>query len=117
MSDVTQRKLVRDRVPQILRSHGIEPVTSVLTPGEYTAALMDKLVEESTELRGAVTAEERIAELADVWEVFTSLCDDVGFTLDEVAQAAEFTRLVRGGFSERISMEMMPSSATLPAAS
>lgn len=116
MSEVTHRKLVRDRVPQLLRSNGTEPVTQVLAPDEYTAALLDKLVEESTELRDA-SAEERLGELADIWEVLTSLVDDLGFTLDEVAQAAEFTRLVRGSFSERIALETRPLPAALPSAS
>ena len=104
MSDVTHRKLVRDRVPQLIRSNGEEPVTRVLAPDEYTAALMDKLVEESAELRDAMP-EERIGELADVWEVLAALVDDLGFTLDDVAQAAAFTRLVRGGFAERVWLE------------
>ena len=113
MSDVTHRKLVRDLVPQLIRSNGEEPVTRVLAPDEYTAALMDKLVEESAELRDAMP-EERIGELADVWEVLAALVDDLGFTLDDVAQAAAFTRLVRGGFAERVWLEStVPGSPVL----
>ncbi|GAB3084028.1 nucleoside triphosphate pyrophosphohydrolase [Pedococcus soli] len=104
MHEKRHRKLVRDRVPAIIRSKGEEAQTTVLAPAEFTPALLDKLVEESVELRMAPTRGQ-LDELADVWEVLTTVVTELGFTLDEVEQAASFKRIVRGGFSERVWLE------------
>ena len=104
MSVVEHRKLVRDRVPQLIRSHGDELVTRTLTAPEFRDALLAKLVEEAQELRAAAP-DQRIAELADVWEVFSTAVDDLGFTMEQVEQAALFKRVVRGGFAERTWLE------------
>jgi predicted house-cleaning noncanonical NTP pyrophosphatase (MazG superfamily) len=104
MSVVEHRKLVRDRVPQQIRSRGDEPTTRTLSDAEFTSALLAKLVEEAQELQVAAETE-RLPELADVWEVLTTLVASLGFTQDDVALAAQFTRTVRGGFSEKTWLE------------
>lgn len=108
MPEMRHRKLVRDRIPTIIRSRGEQARTTVLAPAEFTPALLDKLVEESVELRMAPTREQ-LDELADVWEVLTTVVADLGFTMDEVEQAATFKRVVRGGFSERVWLESTSS--------
>ena len=112
MPETRHRKLVRDRVPALIRSRGEDTRTTVLAPSEFTPALLDKLVEESVELRMA-PATERLEELADVWEVLTTVVQDLGFTLDEVEQAATFKRIVRGGFSERVWLESTSDAAAV----
>ncbi|MFE7271919.1 nucleoside triphosphate pyrophosphohydrolase [Streptomyces sp. NPDC057623] len=44
-----QGKLVRDRIPQIIREGGAEPVTYVAGPEDYRSRLRDKLREEVAE--------------------------------------------------------------------
>lgn len=70
-------KLVRDRIPQIIRNEGAEPVTYIAGPEEYRARLREKLREEVAEL---LDADERSApgELADVAEVLLALAADLG---------------------------------------
>ena len=97
-------KLVRDRVPDLIRSRGAIAQTTVLSASDYTTALLDKLVEEAVELRIAEPGK-HIEELADVWEVLTTAAEQLGFTMQEVEQAATFKRIVRGGFSERLRLE------------
>lgn len=113
MSVVEHHKLVRDRVPQLIRSRGSEPITRSLSPDEYRTALLAKLVEEAQELRDATEAE-RLPELADVWEVLTSLLTELDFSLDDVSLAAQFKRTVRGGFDERVFLETTSDDADLP---
>lgn len=113
MSVVEHHKLVRDRVPQLIRSRGSEPVTRTLTPPEYCTALLAKLVEEAEELRSAQVAD-RLPELADVWEVWTTLLDCLGFSQEDVAMAAQFKRTVRGGFAERTWLESTTELADAP---
>jgi predicted house-cleaning noncanonical NTP pyrophosphatase (MazG superfamily) len=110
MSVVEHRKLVRDRLPQLIRSRGDEPVTRTLSDAEFTSALLAKLVEEAQELQAAADAD-RLPELADVWEVLTTLVASLGFSQDDVALAAQFTRTVRGGFGERVWLETTTQAA------
>ncbi|MFB7025818.1 MULTISPECIES: nucleoside triphosphate pyrophosphohydrolase [Streptomyces] len=94
-------KLVRDRIPQIIRNEGAEPVTYIAGPEEYRARLREKLREEVAEL---LDADERSApgELADVAEVLLALAADLGLNPQQleairVAKAGE-----RGSFAGRI---------------
>ena len=103
-AQMRHRKLVRDRVPDLIRSRGEVAETTVLGAGAYTTALLDKLVEEAVELRIAEPGQ-HIEELADVWEVLTTAVEQLGFTMAEVEQAATFKRIVRGGFDERLWLE------------
>lgn len=103
-AQMRHRKLVRDRVPALIRSRGEAVQTRVLTSQDFETALLDKLVEEAVELRIADVSQ-RIDELADVWEVLTTAAAQLGFTMAEVEQAAEFKRVVRGGFDERLWLE------------
>jgi hypothetical protein len=43
---VVYRKLVRDRIPEIIQSEGRHPVTRVLDDGSYRRALLAKLATE-----------------------------------------------------------------------
>lgn len=104
MPETQHQKLVRDRIPAIIRSRGEQAHTVVLPPADFTTALLDKLVEESVELRTA-RSQEQLDELADVWEVLTTVVADLGYTLEEIEQAASFKRIVRGGFAERVWLE------------
>ena len=103
-AQMRHRKLVRDRVPDLIRSRGEIAETTVLGAGAYTTALLDKLVEEAVELRIAEPGQ-HIEELADVWEVLTTAVEQLGFTMADVEQAATFKRIVRGGFGERLWLE------------
>jgi len=67
-------KLVRDRVPEVIRSRGESVRAAKATPRIHVELLKGKAVEEALELF-AETSESRIfAEMADVLEVLTSLC-------------------------------------------
>lgn len=46
---VVCRKLVRDRIPEIIKSEGRRPVARVLDEASYRQALLAKLIEEAEE--------------------------------------------------------------------
>jgi len=46
---VPYRKLVRDRIPEIIAAEGRHPVTRILDQADYRQALLDKLAEEAAE--------------------------------------------------------------------
>lgn len=95
-------KLVRDRIPEIMRAKELDPDTRVLSQDEYWAALLDKLDEEADELREAGRPEDRLEEAADVYEVLSAITKAIGFSVAELREAADRKRAARGGFEERI---------------
>jgi predicted house-cleaning noncanonical NTP pyrophosphatase (MazG superfamily) len=94
-------KLVRDRIPEIIRQSGGVPLVLRLDAAQYVAALRAKLVEEATEAHNAVTGEHLLEELADVLEVVLALATAAGARFDDVAELARAKREARGGFSKR----------------
>jgi predicted house-cleaning noncanonical NTP pyrophosphatase (MazG superfamily) len=97
-------KLVRDRIPAIMRAAGREPRTRVLGRSEYIRSLLDKLVEEAQELKSAAP-QSRMEEAADVYEVLLAITTATGTTMEAVQAEADRKRAERGGFSERIWLE------------
>ena len=91
---ISHNKLVRDRIPEIIRSAGQQPVTRVLDQGDYQVALLEKLAEEAREARQA-PAEELPAELADVLEVLQAIANAHGLPWDQVVATAARKRTDR----------------------
>ena len=93
------RKLVRDRIPEIIRAEGRSPVVEVLAVDERRAALIAKLLEEATEAAGAEGAQ-LAEELADVLEVVRALAAELHLSLSEVTELADRKKSERGGFDD-----------------
>ena len=96
-----KEKLVRDRIPQIIRAQGDEPIVRIADPGEYRKLLRAKLVEEAHEV---VTADDAHVpeELADVLEVVLALAADLGFDARGLERLRVAKAVERGSFTERI---------------
>ncbi|MFH8491927.1 nucleoside triphosphate pyrophosphohydrolase [Streptomyces longisporoflavus] len=94
-------KLVRDRIPQVIRESGAEPVTYIAGSREYRTRLRDKLGEEVAEF---LEADEAGApeELADVLEVVRALAADLGLDADQLEKIRAAKEGERGGFAARI---------------
>lgn len=97
-------KLVRDQIPEIIQAAGRTAYVRVLDDAEYDAALLDKLVEEVAELR-ATTAEHRLEEAADVYEVLLAIVARQGGDATDLVAAADLKRCSRGGFEDRLWLE------------
>lgn len=94
-------KLVRDKIPDIIRSKGREPVMHVATEEEYHEKLNQKLQEEVNEyLHG-----EKAEELADILEVVEALAAEKHVTMDELAAIKKKKFEERGGFAQKIILE------------
>lgn len=101
---VTYNKLVRDRVPEIIRQDGHGAVTRVLDHDGFLAELLAKLVEEAQEARVA-SADDLPAELADVLEVLQAAVTAASMTWEELLAVAGGKRARRGGFSRQLFLE------------
>ena len=95
-------KLVRDKIPDMIRAAGRTPHVRTLRTAEYRTALLDKLREEVAELIAAATSDAVIEEAADVLEVLTAIAAWHGGTLDNIVGVARSKRAERGGFDMRL---------------
>ncbi|HEX5594787.1 MAG TPA: nucleoside triphosphate pyrophosphohydrolase [Micromonosporaceae bacterium] len=91
-------KLVRDRIPEIIRATGRDPVVRVASDAEMDALLRAKLVEEVDEFLASGEPE----ELADVLEVVLALAERAGLDPEALEQLRAEKAGARGRFSRRI---------------
>ncbi|RLA42625.1 MAG: hypothetical protein DRR42_23070 [Gammaproteobacteria bacterium] len=104
------RKLVRDKIPEVVRSSGEEVRIETLNKVERQAALRVKLLEEAFEAKDAV-AGELLGELADVLEVVRALARASDLSIEEVERERKKKELKRGSFDDGIVlMETLSSS-------
>ena len=68
-------KLVRDRIPEIIRKRGAQCEVRVLEDGEFEQCLKAKLGEEVSEFIGASSVDDRVAEIADIYEVLDGIME------------------------------------------
>ena len=95
---IVYNKLVRDRIPEIIRQQGEAPRTRILEPQEYTALLEAKLDEEVREFHG----DKNLEELADILEVVYALAEDLGHTRQELDEIYIRKHEKRGGFRDKV---------------
>lgn len=98
-------KLVRDKIPEIIKSNNAEPFIRILTDEEYKQELERKLLEEYNEVLQTKTKEERIEELSDMIEIIKALAALEQSTLYEVIEVSNQKALKRGGFDKKIYLE------------
>ncbi len=101
-----KEKLVRDKIPDIIKKNGGAPRFRVLDPGSWLNWLRIKHTEESEELLQASGRAELLEELADVKEVFDTLCRELSIAPEEVSSVQETKRTERGGFTKFYVLEM-----------
>ncbi|MFA5637277.1 MAG: nucleoside triphosphate pyrophosphohydrolase [Anaerovoracaceae bacterium] len=98
MKVTNYNKLVRDKVPQIIKDSGKECVCETLPDEEYIKMLNEKLVEEAREY----TETGDIEELADMGEVMHAILDYKNTSLEEFQKVRMEKLQAHGGFKDRI---------------
>ena len=94
-------KLVRDKIPEIIKADGKEPITRVLSEQEFLNELDKKLNEEVEEYQ----ADKSLEELADVVEIVYTICEARGYTIEDLMEIKAQKKDKRGGFKDRIYWE------------
>ena len=98
MSIAEYHKLVRDKIPEMIREQGETPVFRILEQEEYLKELDRKLDEEIREYQ----EDKSMEELADVLEVMLAICKARGYSEQELRDVYEKKHAKRGGFEEKI---------------
>ncbi|MRH41587.1 phosphoribosyl-ATP pyrophosphohydrolase [Aquibacillus halophilus] len=101
----TYNKLVRDKIPEIIKEDGKSFTSKILSNEEYRDSLYRKLVEEVEELISTDSSSEVVEEAADVIEVIEALIKLNGSTIQEVEQVKADKKDRRGGFDKRIFLQ------------
>ena len=94
----TYNKLVRDRIPEIIKSTGKSCTTVILSAEDYLRMIDAKLDEELAEYH----KDQNIEELADLLEVIRAAAIARGYTLDDLERVRAEKAAKRGGFEKRI---------------
>ncbi|HHD80159.1 MAG TPA: phosphoribosyl-ATP pyrophosphohydrolase [Campylobacterales bacterium] len=94
-------KLVRDKIPEIIKNKGITPITHIASDEEYQQKLKAKLQEEVNEFLEDNSQE----ELADILEVIYALCNLYNFDKDKLEQLRKDKAEKRGKFKDKIILD------------
>jgi predicted house-cleaning noncanonical NTP pyrophosphatase (MazG superfamily) len=94
-------KLVRDKIPEYIKSKGGTPVIHIADEKEYWQKLREKLQEEVNEFMEA----ESIEEMADILEVIDAILDFKKFDKEEVQKVKNKKADERGKFKDKIVLE------------
>jgi len=98
-------KLVRDKIPEIIKQNGGNAIVRVLDDDEYKKELLKKVVEEGNELMRAEDRERTINEIADIQEVLMAVKTAFEIKEKEVEEVQTKKRTNRGGFGKKIFLE------------
>ena len=96
-------KLIRDRIPEIIRQAGRECEVKTMPQLEYHQALLDKLIEEAKEAAQA-NSDDLVEELADIYEVIDAILNDIGIDKSLILATQQQKRQKKGGFVSKLKL-------------
>jgi len=99
-------KLVRDKIPEIIRKDNSLPVIHILEENGFKKELAYKLLEESIEaVKARHDKAELVKEIGDVYEVIDAIIEAYGLSRSEIIELKNLRKENRGGFKDRIFLE------------
>ena len=101
MKKVYYKKLIRDKIPEIIKSKGGEYKIRTLQKREFEKELKKKLLEESKEILEA-PKKELVNELSDVLEIIKSIASHFKIDFKEIEKCQIKRKKERGGFLKRL---------------
>lgn len=94
-------KLIRDKIPEIIKSKGKTSTTHIASDEEYWKSLKEKLKEEVIEFDKDSNEE----EFADVLEVLEAIKEFKNFNQDNIEHIKEKKAKEKGKFKEKIILD------------
>lgn len=94
-------KLVRDKIPEIIKNDNCKPITKVLNDEEYIKELNKKLKEETNEYLN----DNNVEELADIVEVIYAILDSKNVSIEKFETIRKLKVEKRGAFKNKIFLE------------
>ncbi|MFA6131084.1 MAG: nucleoside triphosphate pyrophosphohydrolase [Patescibacteria group bacterium] len=94
-------KLVRDKIPEIIKRKGEACEMHIASAKEFDVKLKEKLLEEVSEY----LENETIEEMADIYEVLEAICARKKFEKRTVLSMKRKKQKERGAFTKRIILD------------
>jgi predicted house-cleaning noncanonical NTP pyrophosphatase (MazG superfamily) len=94
-------KLVRDKIPEIIKEKKAVPITHIASDDEYWQKLKEKLQEEVDEFK----KDENDEEIADILEVIHAICDFKKIDKNNLELLRKKKAEERGGFKNKIILD------------
>ena len=101
MKKIVYNKLVRDKIPEIIKQTGKTCTCSTLAYEDYLKMLDEKLNEELAEYQ----EDKSMEELADLLEVVRAIAIARGSSIEEIEEIRRAKAEKRGGFEKKIYLE------------
>jgi len=98
---VRYNKLVRDRIPEIIRKRGNIAVTHIASKKEYWKKLKEKLGEETDEFLKDGSKE----EIVDILEIVYAICEYKKIDMRKLEALRKKKAKERGGFKKKIILD------------
>ena len=99
---VRYNKLIRDRIPKIIKEAGWRPTVRKLKKEEFLGALKKKVSEEARELIRAKNKKGIIDEIVDIQELLDALTSEMKVTKPYLKKIQCIKKKKRGGFKKRL---------------
>lgn len=93
-------KLVRDKIPDIIKENGEFPIFDILSDDDYKKELERKILEECNEVLNS-SGTDRIEKLADLLEVMIFLAKLEGNTYEDIERTRILKNEKRGSFVKK----------------
>jgi len=94
-------KLIRDKIPEIIKKVNKKPITHIASEEEYWKKLKEKLLEETKEF----IEEPNEEELSDILEVINAICKYKNFSRERINKIQKEKAEKRGSFNKRIILD------------
>lgn len=99
---IKYNKLIRDKIPEIIKEAGWLPTVKTLKKSEFLKAAKDKVLEEAKELIQSKDKKGIIDEIIDIQELLDVLTLEVGLGEQRLKKLQAVKRKKRGGFKKRL---------------
>ena len=94
-------KLVRDRIPELIRESGKDLRGHVADSTEFNSLIIEKMKEELAEFEESPCLD----EAADIYEVFLTMLENWRLKLPDVESTAKIKREISGSFARGIVLD------------
>ena len=95
-------KLIRDKIPEIVKSKGEEINVYIASEEEYNKKLLEKVLEEANEIVNSKNNEELKEEISDLYEVLDSILKNKSISKNEILEIQKQKKEKKWGFENRI---------------
>jgi predicted house-cleaning noncanonical NTP pyrophosphatase (MazG superfamily) len=102
MKKIKYNKLIRDKIPEIIRRDNAVPKISYLNNKRFIVELKKKLLEEGSELQETNDKKSVLNELSDILEIIQSIAKTEKILWRNVEEKRKLKNKERGGFKKKI---------------